>query len=113
MPEDELPDIFMLYFEIEHMDNIKVLILANYFAFTSLTTVGFGDFHPRGNIERITGAFILLIGVALFSYVMGNFIEIIQEMKIFAADLEDADNLAKFFGTMKHFNTSVPMKTQL
>ena len=34
-------------------------------------------------------------------------------MKIFAADLEDADNLAKFFGTMKHFNSSYPMNTKL
>lgn len=48
-----------------------------YYAFTTLSTVGFGDFHPRSNAERTVCAFILLIGVAIFSYVMGNFIEIL------------------------------------
>lgn len=50
-----------------------------YFAFTSLSTVGFGDFNPRGDIERILCAFILLFGVAIFSYIMGNFIDILDQ----------------------------------
>ena len=49
-----------------------------YFFFTSLSTVGFGDFHPRSNDERILGVFVLLFGVMIFSSMMGNFIEIIQ-----------------------------------
>ena len=53
-------------------------ILLTYFAFTSLSTVGFGDLHPRSDFERLACAFILLFGVAIFSYIMGNFIEILQ-----------------------------------
>ena len=45
-----------------------------YFSFTSLTTVGFGDFHPKSNFERIFIAFGLMFGVAIFSYIMGEFI---------------------------------------
>ena len=48
-----------------------------YYAFTSLSTVGFGDYHPRSDEERVLCAFILLFGVAIFSYIMGNFIEMI------------------------------------
>jgi potassium voltage-gated channel Eag-related subfamily H protein 8 len=55
------------------------LIACMYFAFTSLSTVGFGDFNPRGDIERILCAFILLFGVAIFSYIMGNFIDILDQ----------------------------------
>ena len=72
--DTDLPDIFMLQFEVENRSHMGVLIMSVYFAFTSLTTVGFGDYHPRGNLERICGAFILLSGVAIFSYIMGNFI---------------------------------------
>jgi len=43
-----------------------------YFAFTSLSTVGLGDYHPRSSIERGVGAFVLLFGVALTSYVMDS-----------------------------------------
>ena len=48
-----------------------------YFSFTSLSTVGFGDYHPTNDIERLIGAFILLFGVAIFSIVMGNFTDIL------------------------------------
>ena len=76
------------------------MIIGLYFSFTSLSTVGFGDFNPKSNIERFICAFILLFGVAIFSYVMGNFIEILDQFKEFHKDLEDGDNLAKFMGTL-------------
>ena len=43
-----------------------------YFAFTSLSTVGFGDFYPVSDLERVVGSFVLLIGVAMFSYILGE-----------------------------------------
>ena len=51
----------------------------SYFAFTSLSTVGFGDFNPKSNAERLACAFILLFGVAIFSVVMANFSDILLE----------------------------------
>ena len=50
-----------------------------YYAFTSLSTVGFGDYHPRSDEERLFCAMILLFGVAIFSYMMGIFIEILSD----------------------------------
>jgi len=52
-------------------------VIVTYYAFTTLSTVGFGDFHPRSDAERAICAVILLAGVAIFSYIMGNFIEIL------------------------------------
>ena len=54
-----------------------------YFSFTSLSTVGFGDYHPKSDVERIIGAFILLFGVAIFSVVMQNFIDILTNLNAF------------------------------
>ena len=48
-------------------------IAATYFAFTSLSTVGFGDLHPKSDAERLICAFVLMMGVAIFSIVMSNF----------------------------------------
>jgi hypothetical protein len=42
----------------------------NYFALTMLATVGFGDYFPQSNIEKIITVFSMLSGVAFFSYVM-------------------------------------------
>jgi len=49
-----------------------VLVILSYFMFTTLSTVGLGDFHPVNNIERMFGALILLFGVLITSAVMEN-----------------------------------------
>lgn len=53
------------------------LAISCYFALTTLSTVGYGDYYPVSNVERIVAVGIMLGGVAFFSYIMGNFIEII------------------------------------
>ncbi len=55
------------------------VIICWYYAFTSLTTVGFGDYHPWNNYERLLCAFILLFGVAIFSYIMNIFIDLLGQ----------------------------------
>ena len=57
---------------LEIMSDNKFMITLIYFTFTSLSTVGFGDYYPITNNERILGAFVLLGGVAIFSYTMGE-----------------------------------------
>ena len=52
-------------------------VASMYYAFTSLSTVGFGDLHPVNNFERIFCAIILLIGNAIFGYVLGIFREMV------------------------------------
>ena len=56
---------------------VRDTIIGMYFAFTTLSTVGFGDYAPRSNVERAVGAFVLIAGVAMFSFLMGNFLEIL------------------------------------
>ena len=85
--------------------------------FTSLSTVGFGDLHPRGNFERLFCAFILMFGVAIFSYIMGIFIDILSEFQSYNADLDDGDALNQFFGVITRMNgnedLSVDFKTEI
>ena len=76
----EIPG-FHKYYEINDNQASRNLLIGVYFAFTSLSTVGFGDYSPRGNIERAFGAFMLLFGVAIFSYIMGNFIDILSQFQ--------------------------------
>ena len=53
------------------------LVLCSYYAFTTLSTVGYGDYYPVNTIERIVVVFFMVGGVGFFSYIMGNFIEIL------------------------------------
>jgi len=77
------------------------LILLMYFAFTSLSTVGFGDFHPYSEYERMFCALILLLGVSIFSYIMGEINEILTQYQALGADLHDGEQLTRFFGLMR------------
>jgi len=74
--EDFATGIFTICYGLKDMSIYEDLIRLVYYAFTTLTTVGFGDFHPKSNSERIFIAFFMLFGVAIFSYILGNFIEV-------------------------------------
>ena len=84
-----------------------------YYSFTSLTTVGFGDYAPRANSERIMGSAVLLFGVAIFSYIMGNFIEILDQFRNLNAELNEGDKLECFFSMFQKFNGGHPLKGRI
>jgi hypothetical protein len=88
-------------------------IIVTYYAFTTLSTVGFGDFRPWSDVERAICAVILLVGVAIFSYIMGNFIEILISAKSLGADHDNGENLSKWFGLIKRFNSSRSISNEL
>ena len=91
---------FMTNFGIKDNSNFHNTVVLTYFSFTSLSTVGFGDYAPRSDVERVVCSFILMFGVSIFSYFMGNFIEILDQYQNLNAELDDADNLAMFFGVL-------------
>jgi len=70
---------FTEFFGLREMTQRESMIVLLYFSFTSLTTVGFGDFNPRSDVERVFIALSLLFGVAIFSMIMNEFIEMIQK----------------------------------
>ena len=100
------PEHFTSFYGIspEGTWGMDAMIVLCYFSFTSLTTVGFGDYNPRSDWERLFIAFGLLMGVAIFSVIMGIFIEIVDKVEKYNAGNDDGDGLSQFFGTLKHFN---------
>ena len=85
------------------------MVIVTYYMFTSMSTVGFGDFHPKSDFERIVCSVILVFGVAIFSMIMGNFIEIIQTFQTFNDDLDEGEDLNRFFGVLRKFNYDEPV----
>jgi len=49
-----------------------------YFALTSLSTTGFGDYYPITNAERLVCAFILIIGVSVFAFFQGELFSMME-----------------------------------
>ena len=68
---------FFIEYDLKQRDDMDNLKLAMYYAWTSLSTVGFGDLYPQNSEERLLCSFIfLLIGVNCFAYISSSFIEI-------------------------------------
>lgn len=89
------------------------MIAMMYFTFTTLATVGYGDFTPISNAELIVGSIILLFGVTLFSFVMGNFIEMLVQFKSVTAENEDNGALNKWLGLLARFNKGINLPKEL
>jgi len=57
--------------------------------FTTLSSVGFGDFYPRNDLERIFIVFVFIIGIRVFGFILDIFLEIINQTKMLGSDLDD------------------------
>ena len=86
--EDELAEdrkmiayYHMYYFPKSKLTSGEILIKVWYYAITTLTTIGFGDLSPQSVQERIVASVILMFGVAIFSFIMGQFIDILMSYK--------------------------------
>ena len=71
-----------------------------YYMFTSLSTVGFGDYYPKNSFERILCVTIILLGNFLFGLIITSFNEMIYDIKAFMYDHDDAEKLISFFNLM-------------
>jgi len=60
-------------YKFSDYDNFNKLVISLYFILTTLATVGYGDYYPLSQTEKILDIFIMLIGIAFFSYIMSNF----------------------------------------
>ena len=88
-------------------------IVLTYFAFTSLSTVGFGDYYPKNSFERICCTIILLFGNSIFGYIIGDFNGMIQEAKLQVVETDEYEELTRFFNMMENFNGNKPMSEKL
>jgi hypothetical protein len=119
--ELDFPDFFESttgkYFFIEYgfdkLSDIQRCITMTYFAVTTLTTVGFGDFYPVNDTERILWIFVLLGGGMTFSFIMGSFLEVLYGYRLVVAENEDSYNLARFFGLLKRYNSGKSVKKEI
>ena len=102
--------------------NLKMLIISLflyslikvwYWAMTTLSSVGYGDLRPISNSERLITALIYLVGTAAFSFIMGNFIDMLMEFKTVTAENEDHSGLSKFFSLLARFNSGHPLPEKM
>ena len=95
---------FIDQFELKENSAQSNMIACYYFAWTTLSTVGFGDFKPYSNVERMFMSVVFLTGVTVFSFIIGELLSAFEKTKALGDENEDYDNLSKLAGLLKKFN---------
>jgi hypothetical protein len=65
---------------IDELDAYHRTVAITYYAITTLSTVGFGDFHPVGDHDRILMIIIFLVGNFLFSVILDTLCILMKEI---------------------------------
>ena len=86
-------------------DEYTRIVLMLYYALTTLSTVGYGDYYPISDVEMIVTSLVMLGGVAFFSYIMGNFLEIISNYDAKMGTLDKSDELNTWITSIERFTT--------
>ena len=94
-------------------DTVSQLIVSAYFAITTLSTVGYGDMYPISELEKIIVVIVMLSGVAFFSYIMGNFIEIISSYEQKMGFVDKSKDLDMWMIELQRFNNKTPLKISI
>jgi len=110
---DEGDNTFVKKFELYDATNARKLIVSCYFALSTLSTVGYGDYYPISNMERIVAIFIMLCGVAFFSYIMGSFIEIISNYEQKMGVVDKSMDLRNWMTLLTRFTNNKPLPKSL
>jgi hypothetical protein len=85
------------------------VIRCMYFILTTISTVGYGDYFPVSNIERVYVIFVQLFGVAFYSYVMGNFIDIINSYDKKMGIVDKGSELQNWLSLLARFTGGKPI----
>jgi hypothetical protein len=102
----DMDNTFMTTNDFYEQSAIEVLIAIIYFMFTTISTVGLGDFTPVNDIERLFCILILLVGVCLIGYLMEVLIIILNKYRIYQSKLNQDAKLSVFIATLINFNNN-------
>lgn len=92
-------------------DSTTTYIRAMYWAFTTLTTVGYGDIVARTNVQMIYTCFVQIIGVGVFGFVLSSVAGIIARSD--AAREHHMDNLDKIETFMGMHSTPKDLRSKI
>ena len=100
---------FIKEFDLKDSGPMHQLIVSSYFALTTLSTVGYGDFYPISNHERFMTLIVQLGGVAFFSYIMGNFIEIVANYEAKVGPTDQSGDLHNWLILLTRYQNNISM----
>jgi len=84
----------------DYSSNGEIYLEAFYWTVTTLTTIGYGDITPSTPVQFIYVIFIMLMGAAIYGFIIGNIANIIANIDVaksqFREKIENIDTFLKY-----------------
>lgn len=106
----EEPESFIESFGLENEGKYTQLIKTWYFTFSTMMTVGYGDFTAKNTYEMGLSIIILIIGPSWFAFTMGKAINTIKTLKEIDGETDLAGQLAIWLSNIDSKYKIVPSK---
>ena len=86
-----------------------------YFALTTLSTVGYGDFNPKSLKEKLMISGVLFICTVIFSLIVNQLISVLKDFKKISLGSFDEKqrNLTQWIGLLAYINKGVPIRKDI
>ena len=94
--EKDIENFFSSYEIYSNSDERNAIIMI-YFALTTLTSVGFGDFHPKTTSERVFIIIVFMITILLFSSIVNCMQTYFEDFQTSFEEPDESNKLAMFF----------------
>lgn len=75
------PDTWISRYRVNQLPVLEQYLLSLYWVSTTLTTVGYGEFVPYTNLEKVLTILLMGFGVGFYSYVIGNVSNILNQVQ--------------------------------
>lgn len=111
--KNDSPTTFFKTYKLGNMTNKDQLITISYYALTTLSTVGYGDYFPLSDIEVVVSLTYILAGAAFFAFIMGSFIEIISNYQSKMGRVDRITPLRNWMTLMMRFTGDKPLSKTL
>eukprot|EP00941_MAST-03F_sp_MAST-3F-sp1_P003886 g3886.t1 len=109
----DLPDVqgWPIVHKLEHASRGEQYVASLYWAFTTMTTVGYGDVVPTNTNERIYVIFAQMAGTTIFGYIVGSIVGVSDELNFGLAKQRDSMKQCRAYWRLK--NVPKPFKEEL
>jgi hypothetical protein len=92
-------------------DEFSKYLRALYWCITTLATVGYGDIVPKTNLQTVYTMVVMLLGVGVYGYVIGNVTNLVANIDL--AKTHYRENMERLAAFMKYRNIPPTLQRRL